>query len=535
MWLETLKRVQGNKDLLEQLGIPIETIIDGTIIEDSLKPAEPRQERSLSPICERCHNLIHEHHAPPLPAYPTLDTLSKLLLSSPHKFNHIYHLIDAADFPLSLSPRLRNHLYTTLPKSITRHLSVSYIITRCDLLMPEGEKVEGLPLSNTRLHAISSRVGWEVGILKDEIKQRQGGVWLLGVVNVGKSSLLRDVWPINGVMKSSSFEEATEFDILPDQHPIVQSQVGGNCNDAGEGQRLNPILDRARGRPSLGIPHVPPTISEIPGTTAAPLRVSYKSVGRGGKTRGELVDLPGMERWTSFGETGLTKYVRPEKWRELIMKKRIDGDQYTIKPGQSMLLGGLVMITPLDKDTVVLANPFTALPVHVSSTEKCKELLSHPNPAGFMGDGKMLFQDPTAVSKSQTLSAFTHESSLPPAYASAGIYTLAEDVTASRNRMLQTRSPVAISQLPYKVLATDIILEGLGWVELVAQVRNRQDTGYKTVDINVVAPEGKGVDQRRTMNAYVMREEGARAKGLLKKTVRPRRSMKGHKKMRTLR
>jgi hypothetical protein len=354
VWLETLKRVQGNKDLLEQLGIPIETIIDGTIIEDSLKPAEPRQERSLSPICERCHNLIHEHHAPPLPAYPTLDTLSKLLLSSPHKFNHIYHLIDAADFPLSLSPRLRNHLYTTLPKSITRHLSVSYIITRCDLLMPkrdqisslmtyfksiikeripEGEKVEGLPLSNTRLHAISSRVGWEVGILKDEIKQRQGGVWLLGVVNVGKSSLLRDVWPINGVMKSSSFEEATEFDILPDQHPIVQSQVGGNCNDAGEGQRLNPILDRARGRPSLGIPHVPPTISEIPGTTAAPLRVSYKSVGRGGKTRGELVDLPGMERWTSFGETGLTKYVRPEKWRELIMKKRIDGDQYTIKPG----------------------------------------------------------------------------------------------------------------------------------------------------------------------------------------------------------
>jgi hypothetical protein len=222
-----------------------------------------------------------------------------------------------------------------------------------------------------------------------------------------------------------------------------------------------------------------------------------------------------------------------------------------------MLLGGLVMVTPKSLDTVVLANPFTNLPVHVAATGKCIQFLASRNPVTALPE--KLYQDPESVEApeidattalvakfgSLTPPLFDEPvvedarqtrippdfSRLPPIYASAGVFTLSEDVTAKRNPRLISTSKQAIASLPYKVLATDILLEGLGWVELTAQVRNRRDTGYQTVDVEIYTPEGKGVGQRRTMSAYTLLEEGARSRGLLKKTARPRKSMKGQKKL----
>jgi hypothetical protein len=207
-----------------------------------------------------------------------------------------------------------------------------------------------------------------------------------------------------------------------------------------------------------------------------------------------------------------------------------------------MLLGGLVMVTPKTPGMIVLANPFTNLPVHIASTEKCIRYLAAEDPAPALAD--KLYQDAEKIkafnsndSTAAPVTEFEEErasseiSSLPSAYASAGIFTLSDDVTAKRNPMLPSTSLETIAKLPYKVLATDILLEGLGWVELTAQVRNRQDRGYQTVDVEVFTPEGRGVGQRRTMNAYSLLMEGARAKGLLKNTPRPRRSMKGQKKL----
>ena len=195
-----------------------------------------------------------------------------------------------------------------------------------------------------------------------------------------------------------------------------------------------------------------------------------------------------------------------------------------------MLIGGLIMVTPQTDEYITLVNPFTALPIHIANTAKCLRFLSDPDPAAVLRNPTALYQDPEAIG--------IHEDTgteipppLPTAYASAGLFTLADDVTAKRNTMLHSRSPEAIRQLPYKVLATDILLEGLGWIELTVQVRNRRDTGYKTVDVEVFSPEGRGIGQRRTMGAYMLLEQGAREQGLRTKTARPRQSMKGQKKL----
>ena len=358
IWKEALKRAEGDPELLQQLGITGE---HGPVDSSSGRQETETETETetgtvaLPPVCDRCHGLKHSHHAPSLPAYPTLNTLSSLILNSNHVHNHIYHLVDAADFPMSLRTDLRNHLHTTLPRKITRNLTISYVITRCDVLLPKreqvtslmsyfksvirnvlppGEKVEGSVYSGTRLYAISNRVGWDIGELKEEISGRRGGVWFVGAVNVGKSSLLRDVWPMSGKLRPVSLEDAAEFEILPEEPDFWELPDPTSDDQDPLDRALNKVAILHTGKRAP--PHVAPTVSEVPGTTAAPIRVSYKVAGRGGKLKGEVVDLPGMKRWVGFKETGLMKYVRPDKHRKLVMRERVNPEQYRIKPGMSV-------------------------------------------------------------------------------------------------------------------------------------------------------------------------------------------------------
>lgn len=298
------------------------------------------------PVCARCHALVHHHYAPPLPSYPTLDTLTNLLLASPHETNHIYHLVDAADLPLSLVPQLRNHLYTRLPREITRGLTLSYVVTRADVLMrtepqvrslatwikkvlkdalPAGEKVEGRN-EEDRVHVVSARRGWGVGRIKMETRHREGGVWVVGAVNVGKSRLVREVWPEAGEARVGSQEDAGEFNILP---AAVEGEGEGDGEVVGAGEDAQ----SKRQRRSIAV-QVPPTVSDIPGTTAAPIRVRFKTAGGAGKKAfGELVDLPGLERWIGFGDSGLLPFVRDDKRTAFGVEKLVRPTQHTIKPG----------------------------------------------------------------------------------------------------------------------------------------------------------------------------------------------------------
>ena len=58
--------------------------------------------------------------------------------------------------------------------------------------------------------------------------------------------------------------------------------------------------------------------------------------------------------------------------------------------------------------------------------------------------------------------------------AHAGAFKLRHDVTRARAAGPITRSDaigIKVEKLPYRVLSTDILIEGVGWVEITAQIR----------------------------------------------------------------
>jgi len=304
-------------------------------------------------VCERCHGIRYHHRASGLPAYPTLHTLTNLMQNSPHTKNHIYHLIDAADLPMSLQPGLREHLYRNLSKSLRHQLTVSYIVTRADILMaserqisslmtyikkrikdalPEDERVESVA---DRIHVISTRNGWGVGKVKDEIRSRTGGVWIIGGINVGKSRFVKEMWPEGGESRPVTREEAEEYGILPEGGEGTEGRAEGNTEGKEGG------VENKKGNMAyeyfLNTLHIAPTVSDVPGTTAAPIKIAYRTSGRE-RGWGEMIDLPGFERWVGYGENGLLKYVRPELQMAIAMDKRVKGQQYTIKSGKHPLL-----------------------------------------------------------------------------------------------------------------------------------------------------------------------------------------------------
>lgn len=197
------------------------------------------------------------------------------------------------------------------------------------------------------------------------------------------------------------------------------------------------------------------------------------------------------------------------------------------------------MITPKSPDWIVLMNPFVHVAAHVAGVRKQHRHLSNPDPVTGFTDPEMLLQDAKMVGITEPSFQWNADGTkvenefppLPEKYKLAGTYTIFEDVTAKRNPMLEKTSEAELDKLPYKVFATDIVLEGLGWVEVAVQVKRNRETGdWPTVEIDVHTLEGKGVIHRRCMNAYPLLMEGAREAGKLKKSKRPRPAKKGEKK-----
>src|ERR1700761_3706649 len=102
------------------------------------------------PICDRCHNLLHHHSGVPI-NHPSMRSIEATIAESPYKHNHIYHVLDAADFPMTLIPNLNRHLdfaklRTRNRRSKSQHWTqgrtgdMSFIITRSDLLAPKKEQ-----------------------------------------------------------------------------------------------------------------------------------------------------------------------------------------------------------------------------------------------------------------------------------------------------------------------------------------------------------------------------------------------------------
>jgi hypothetical protein len=515
------------------------------------------------PVCDRCHDLTYNSRGVPI-AHPSIESLADSIAESPFRHNHVYHVLDAADFPLSLIPSIYRRLSLVQPRTQNRRSqhkfstrpTISFIITRSDLLGPTKEMVDSLmpyftsvlrtalgrSAEDIRLgnvHLVSSKRGWWTKDIKESIWKRGGGSWMVGKVNVGKSNLFEVLFPKGSTDRAPSYAE------LEQEVQCKTPSLGSDNTSEQSGNKLELLSETSLLPPPQ--PETPypvlPLISSLPGTTASPIRLPF------GNNKGELIDLPGLTRGN------LDSYVAPEHKLDLVMTHRPTVVQHNIKPGQSLLLGGgLVRITPTfndaERDTVVLAYPFVPISAHITATEKAIGTQLQQRVSGI----KSILRD--GAGENMT---------------SAGIFRLDTDVTKGRAGPV-IRAGVKVERLPFRVFATDILLEGVGWVELICQVRKRrqpppegttmrqseggdalshldepsvirgrheggkpensEDDGFPRPVVEVFTPEGKHVGQRKCMGAWLLWNRGrnTRQKRKAINAARPRRSMKGVKK-----
>ncbi|SCN90706.1 uncharacterized protein FFB20_14573 [Fusarium fujikuroi] len=468
---EVLKSL--DPDQLEALGLDPSLLVTGAEKGGDIAPKPLSQDKQ--PVCDRCHNLQHystsSDTAKVAMFHPTVESLRETIEESPHKYNHIYHVIDAADFPMSLIPRLnvllgdipirtRNRRSRAGKYQNDRKTELSFIITRGDLLGPTKEIVDSMMpylrevlrdalgrlggrvrLGNVR--CVSAKRAWWCTEVREDIWQRGGAGWMVGKVNVGKSQLFEAVYPKGRMGPSKEAGRASVSTYPRDSvsaESIYAEQVGERDVDVGE---LLPPPQPAQNYPDM------PLVSSLPGTTASPIRVPF------GNGKGELIDLPGLAR------SDLDLFVKEECRQSMIMKKRIVPEQISMTPGKSLILGGgLIRITPKNPGLVFLAYNFTPLEEHLTQTEKA-----------------IAFQE-------QTRESIGVPSIMLPGIGGkmkhAGTFKLSHDVTRQRAGPLTRKNAIGLNvdRLPFRVLSTDILIEGVGYVELVAQVR-AQDVAMK--------------------------------------------------------
>ncbi|RKF57455.1 putative p-loop containing nucleoside triphosphate hydrolase [Golovinomyces cichoracearum] len=533
--------------------------------------------------CCRCRNLLNHRIGIPI-EHPSIDSIRDTIDETSYKYNHIYHVIDAADFPMSVIPGLQSVLNIAPLRSKNRRAKtgkfynnriteISFVITRSDLLAPLKEQVDsmmpylqltlrdalGRSADGARLgniHCVSVKRDWWTKELKENVWSRGGAGWMIGKLNVGKSKLFGSIFPkgrkfsvmdeehlSSPTAKSSlqnlegDVDENTNIkkDYRDENTKEVNEEVPDNIEQTPEKQiskntnhqdseisdmsveTFDPDSLLPPAPPELNYPTMP-IVSDLPGTTASPIRLTF------GNGKGELIDLPGLKR----GD--LDSHIKSEYQSTLVMTSRVEPIQDSIKPGQSLLLGGFIRITPTNPDITILAYAFTSIESHLTSTLKAIGTQTETRDSAVLNIAL-----PGTGSK----------------IASAGKFLLKWDVTKQRTGPVTARDAgrVNVEKLPYLVIATDILVEGCGWVELVAQVSKRngdsiikplsldsedkeitqevenQETGEVWPGVEVFTPHGKYISARRPMNAwsFISKKQG-------RIEARPRRPVAGHNK-----
>ncbi|KAF2447261.1 hypothetical protein P171DRAFT_471601 [Karstenula rhodostoma CBS 690.94] len=501
VYTEALK--QMDPSVLEEIGLERDVLEEGNEVDTGAPE---------TPVCDRCHDITNHRVGVPI-YHPSVEAIQQTIAESPHRRNHIYHVIDAADFPMSLIPTLQTSL--RIPKLRTKNrrakhkgwvandriAEVSFIVTRSDLLARKKEDVDALMpyvqnvlrdalgrtnrdarLGNVRL--VSAKRGWWTKVVKEEIWERGGAGWMVGKVNVGKSNLFEVVFPkgrgadyqdVRKIRSAAEREAMLQAAQSIDELAAVQKQLADEDAET-ERQTQNPGTkehqhkapdpedekieeDDADFDPDALLPPaqpftlypVLPIASSLPGTTASPIRIPF------GRNRGELVDMPGLARTAP----GLETFVQRDAQDDLIMKNRITADRFVLKPGQSLLLGGgLIRITPVTSDLMFLVHPFVPIDPHVTRTDKAAAL-----------------QEQISDRRVDSILA----SDAGPKMRSAGRFKLRWDVTKTVAGPLTSSVAAKMrpENLPFRVFSTDILVEGVGWVEVSAQVRRPQ--GWKPV------------------------------------------------------
>lgn len=552
---EALKNL--NLDKLGKVGDSLRTLAETMSASATPSESTPDSE-SAPPLCDRCHHLIHHNQGNPI-YHPTVASIRDTIEESPYKYNHIYHVVDAADFPMSLIPAINDLLEINPLRSLNRRsragkyirgrkTELSFIITRSDLLGPTKKQVDSLMPQltemlrtalgrrgrNVRLGnvwCVSAKRGWWHKEIKEEVWKQGGASWMVGKVNVGKSQLFEAIFP-KGRMDWKPPKDDISVEVFADPFESNFRKPNTFEPEPADETSLLPPAQEETNYPAM------PVVSSLPGTTASPIRVPF------GNGRGELIDLPGLAR------SNLENHVQEEHRASLVMKHRVVPEQEVLKPGKSLLIGGLIRITPKTPDLIFLACSFTPIEAHLTSTEKAiavqEQREDAPNVTSIAapGTGELI--------------------------KSAGTFELSYDVTKQRAGPITRKEAVnmSVDRLPYRVLGIDILIEGVGWVEVVAQMRVKDleakqqpqkpkveakpqnpdrlesldllsdETDSKTAEeetdeppkpnwpvIEVFSPEGKFIAARKPINGWMLNKP---KKQDIKK--RPRPSMKGAKK-----
>ena len=477
------------------LGLSLHVLSEDRTLEKARTTAADYlvQSTPTTPICNRCHDLMHHNAAASAPS-PTLSAIRELLNESPHRDNHIYHIMDAVDFPMSLASGIYKALNVQEQRSRNRRATVdqykggrklpdiTFVITRADLLAPEESLVDskmeymrsvlrdalGKWAADIRMgnvHMISCWRGWRSKQVKEQIREQRGGVWVIGKTNVGKSHFIETCFPKD----SRNLEKIADLVERRGGEPSNFIQEEDLALDPDAGGLLPPA-------PREGLFPVFPVVSSLSGTTVSPIRIPF---GRG---RGEMIDLPGLER------DGLEPYVVDRHKRDVWMTHYVrDPLRCTITGGRSLLLaGGLVRITSVHPDDVLLAACFVPFDSHVTRTDKAVQMQRQETP----------------YPKTEIMKEGVGETIL-----SAGIFDLKWDIT-------QDNLPTALSKaiednratmpaLPYKVFGADILIEGAGWIELSAQVRTKETELTGGIpQVEVFTPNGRHVGLRAPIQCY---------------------------------
>ncbi|EPS36536.1 hypothetical protein H072_9930 [Dactylellina haptotyla CBS 200.50] len=468
-----------------------------TASERTPQEAGPDRRARAKILCKRCQNLLNYQRKISDTPDATFAQAAQIIAASPFHRVHVYHLVDAADFPMSILPNARRAILRNLkefPEGRRKDLTMSYVITRADLLMPTEQKLASLMTYMRRvltshlgekevelkdLRVVSAKRTWTTERLKDEIRARKGGVVLLGKTNVGKSRLYEAVFP----KRNAKDFQARKGDF--GKRDLREAADDGEEGYMQNGQRVK--------YPDM------PLASKVPGTTVGPIVIDFAA------GRGQLVDLPG------FNRGGLLEYVAPKHVPSTVLVNKIKPTtRYVVPPGKSFLLGGLVRVKPVQGEsgrpiTLEIA-VFANLPGHTARDDKTEAYMNRQE-----------------VDKERDF--IWAKPGIGETFKSAGVFTLTDDITKKRSGpMVEKMGEEKFKKYaPFKIYATDIVVEGMGWLEVSAQV-GKDD---KCPAVEVWSPNGESILQRETMKAY---EENLKLGSKAAPGSRPRRSMKGAKK-----
>jgi hypothetical protein len=162
------------------------------------------------------------------------------------------------------------------------------------------------------------------------------------------------------------------------------------------------------------------------------------------------------------------------------MTHRVAPERLVLKPGQSLVLGGgLIRITPTNPDLVYLVHAFVPLHPHVTSTEKAIALQAQERS---LGEGKSIMRPHVG-----------------PQMRSAGTFKLKWDATKKLAGPLTdaVAGKMKPENLPFTVWAADVLVEGVGWVEVSAQVRKPR--GWKPVGLVKKDPNHKKIEREQRL------------------------------------